>query len=369
MRQLLFSDACRRAAVVCACCVLFVGVEREKPGATETLESLFAGHGRVAMAQQPPQTAGLIVQFSDGTVRTSCVNLGSGPMTGLDLLHRAGFAPIAEVTALGSTVCAISGDGCAFPAERCWCQCEDLVASCNYWAYHTLENGAWRYSNIGAAARTVSAGDVDGWAWGAGRSGAGAAPPARTHTEICAPEELASPTPEPNDPPSPTEFPTRTAALPERSPITPRSPTTPDHSTETPQPRASERRATDVAAARSGQEASTAPALQSRGIDATLAARLDDLATALAGTPTPTRSSATGGSTAAATEQHSATDRPAIRRIDGGASDPPTPADTNEQRPATGRSDSPPVGYATLALMLAALAAAAWFVAGRAPGQ
>ena len=154
------------------------------------LAVLLFGHGLMlgmanAKPAQPSPRAGLVVRFGDGTVREFCIALGGTERTGEELLDLAGLAHISEVTALGAKVCRIGPEGCNFPAEACWCKCQDLGAACTYWAYHVLEGDHWVYASLGASARTVHDGDVDGWAWGRGTEGQGAKPPVRTFAQLC----------------------------------------------------------------------------------------------------------------------------------------------------------------------------------------
>ena len=131
-----------------------------------------------AGGQAQENRAGLVIRFGDGRVATYCVRFGEPSITGLELLSRSGVTPVAEVGGLGSAVCSIDGQGCAYPAQPCFCQCQG--ATCAYWNYLHLIDGAWRYSPVGASAYTVADGAVDGWAWGDQ-----AAPPVYTLDQIC----------------------------------------------------------------------------------------------------------------------------------------------------------------------------------------
>lgn len=131
-----------------------------------------------ASGQAPENRAGLVIQFGDGRVATYCVRFGEPSITGLELLNRSGLRPVAEVGGLGSAVCSIDGQGCAYPAQSCFCQCQG--AACAYWNYLHLIDGAWRYSPVGASGYSVTDGAVDGWAWGDQ-----AAPPVYTLDQIC----------------------------------------------------------------------------------------------------------------------------------------------------------------------------------------
>ena len=138
------------------------------------------------VSAQAQNRAGLVIQYADGRVATYCVRFGEPSITGLDLLNRAGLKVVAEVGGLGAATCSIDGQGCAYPAQPCFCQCQG--ASCAYWNYFHLIDGAWRYSPIGALGYTVTDGAVDGWAWGDKVT-----PPTYTIEQICS-ESPAAPT-------------------------------------------------------------------------------------------------------------------------------------------------------------------------------
>ncbi len=147
--------------------------------------ALALGTATGARAQPAPAQAGLVVRFGDGRVVTRCVALPEGTLTGVELLERSGLDMAIKVEGLGALVCRIDTEGC--PREDCLCHCRQLGDGCRYWAYHSLEDGRWRYEQRGPTARRVVAGDVDGWAWGAGSVSAGAEPPPLTFAQICAP--------------------------------------------------------------------------------------------------------------------------------------------------------------------------------------
>ncbi|MEO8084144.1 MAG: hypothetical protein ABI780_10000, partial [Ardenticatenales bacterium] len=132
-----------------------------------------------------------VIQLAGGDVRTVCVAFAEPSISGEALLRRSGLAIAADVGMLGTTICRIDDSGCDYPRETCLCRCRSLGAGCTYWAYHTLDGDRWTYSILGAAARVVRDGDVDGWAWGAGSVVAGAVPPVRTFDQICAVADVA----------------------------------------------------------------------------------------------------------------------------------------------------------------------------------
>lgn len=135
--------------------------------------------------------AGLVIQFADGDVWKGCVDLGGDSLTGAEVLQRSGFRVLADYGfGLGTAVCKIDGDGCDFPSQECFCQCQGV--ECRYWAYYHLgPDNTWQYSQMGASGYQVRAGAVEGWSWGPGVYGSsGVVPPVFTFEQIC-----ASPTP------------------------------------------------------------------------------------------------------------------------------------------------------------------------------
>jgi hypothetical protein len=134
------------------------------------------------------QRAALVVDT--GTqARSYCVALGSGGVSGTDLIrlahaqygldYRLGFG--------GRAVCRLAGVGVdggdcfgAFP---------------EFWGYwHGDDGGGWTWANGSAADWTVRPGDVEGWQWGAGQDGTThAMPPATDDEDVCPPPEPSSP--------------------------------------------------------------------------------------------------------------------------------------------------------------------------------
>jgi hypothetical protein len=156
--------------------------------------------GVEANADAPPR-AGLVVLFYDGTTREACVELGGENRTGEELLRLSGLDIVIDAGPLGTKVCSVEGVGC--PADDCWCQCKTLGPDCRYWAYYRLQGGGWNYMSVGAAARVVRDGDVDGWAWGPGTYGSGEIPPVRSFDDLCMTTDEQA-TAEPTQPTSPS---------------------------------------------------------------------------------------------------------------------------------------------------------------------
>ena len=88
-----------------------------------------------------------------------------------------------EANATGATVCSLDGEGCAFPAQSCFCQCQG--SPCVYWSYWRLADDGWAYQTIGAGGTKVRDGTVEGWRWGAGTVESATEPPVVDLAEIC----------------------------------------------------------------------------------------------------------------------------------------------------------------------------------------
>ncbi len=190
---------------------------------------------------QTPNRAGLIVQMADGSVVTRCVSFSEESISGYELLRRAKLPLVVEVSGMGPAVCKIGDTGCNYPQQSCFCQCNTLDATCTYWAYAQIKEGAWRASPLGASNSKVRNGDVEGWRWGKGDGAnnetplvisfdeicSAAAQPAtqpaaqltatETATEIATAQPTATParptlTPAPTEMPSPTGAPSSTPA-------------------------------------------------------------------------------------------------------------------------------------------------------------
>jgi hypothetical protein len=138
--------------------------------------------------QSTSSRAGLVVQFDDGRIETTCVELGAdGTATGLEVLLASGLdVQATDNQSNRAAVCKIGEDGCNRPGNTCFCQCNQSEGTCNYWAYFHLENGSWQYGGLNPNTYTVEPGDVEGWAWGEGALGrSGTEPPIHTFEDIC----------------------------------------------------------------------------------------------------------------------------------------------------------------------------------------
>jgi hypothetical protein len=133
-------------------------------------------------ADQTESRAALLVQFGDGSYVTRCVSFAGDSIAGLELLARSGL----EANLWGGAVCRIQEEGCAFPAQPCFCQC--MGSSCKYWSYWHWREDGWAYSQIGSGDYRVHDGDADAWLWG----NAQAPPIALSFAEVCGPSRAAT---------------------------------------------------------------------------------------------------------------------------------------------------------------------------------
>ncbi len=183
-----------------------------------------------------PNRAGIVVTFSDGSTTSACVEFTESSISGSELLRKSelitGLESVINPSGgFGEAVCKISegvhSDGCDFPLDDCFCQCQGI--DCEFWAYYHQTGNAWEYSQVGAGGRQVSDGLVDGWAWSTGvwnpggdNSSADVEPPLMTFNDICAPfvatptltptpTETSTATPTPTATPTATTTPTPTA--------------------------------------------------------------------------------------------------------------------------------------------------------------
>jgi len=106
---------------------------------------------------------GLVVQKSDGTIVTRCIEFTESEISGLDVLLRSGLEVTYAASSQGTAVCSIDGEGC--PSGDCFCDYPE-----RYWSYWLWQDGAWQYSPVGASQFKVQDGAVQGWAYTGGQA-------------------------------------------------------------------------------------------------------------------------------------------------------------------------------------------------------
>ena len=141
-------------------------------------------------AQSARHRAGLVIQYAGGEIDTRCVEFEEPEITGYELLRRSGLPLVIAPGSFGATVCKIGAQGCDYPAQSCFCQCENMNASCVYWISFLHVNGAWKYATLGASNTKVKEGDLQAWVWGSSRGDSSegtsaASPPAMAFDQVC----------------------------------------------------------------------------------------------------------------------------------------------------------------------------------------
>jgi len=157
---------------------------------------LFILATRLVQANDPRQV-GLVVVHGDGTVTSQCLTFQGEEISGYELLEQSQLdLNIDASNSMGATICRLDGEGCNYPQDDCFCQCQSS-RNCIYWSYWHLEDGQWQYSSLGASTVLLHGGEVQGWVWSKGSVGSSAdkAPPSTSFEAICAPPPTDTPTP------------------------------------------------------------------------------------------------------------------------------------------------------------------------------
>lgn len=133
--------------------------------------------------------AGLVIIDGQGNIQTVCVEFSTSQINGLDLLQQSGLDYSADVTnPMGALVCRIGQEGCQYPQETCFCQCQTGQV-CRYWTYFVHHSGQdWVYAATGASSTSVLPGDVNAWVWPKDANSAGTPPDALaslTFDQVC----------------------------------------------------------------------------------------------------------------------------------------------------------------------------------------
>ncbi len=207
---------------------------------------LMATSLRSVTAQDAPDRTthvGVVVDAGNGTVETSCLELGPGGQAdGVQILAATGFTTQQISDREEVRMCMINNQGCRVDAgEACFCQCDDQT--CYQWIYYELVNDTWQ-RRWSASSHTITPGMLVGWVWADTQAVPVMQPALRTFEQVCAsatPTPTASPTATHTSIATETATPTETAtSLPEETP------TATDIPIETPTPTVTETRPTTV---------------------------------------------------------------------------------------------------------------------------
>jgi hypothetical protein len=136
-------------------------------------------------------SAALVVDTGARTTRY-CVAIGTRTVSGLDVVELAAkqYGLDYRLGYGGKAVCRLAGVG--VDSAEC------LEGTTDFWGYWRGAGSSWSWSALGAAETSVGPGDVEGWAWGAGTTGAThRQPPPTTYASVCGERS-----PDPNPPAS-----------------------------------------------------------------------------------------------------------------------------------------------------------------------
>lgn len=178
-----------------------------------SLMSLLIVIGATLVQADGPHQVGLVIVHGDGDVVTQCIEFSEEELTGLELLGRSDLDYNVDASGMmGGAVCRIDNEGCTYPQDDCFCQCESNT-SCIFWSYWTKKQADdWQFSGLGAANYKVKHGEIQGWVWGKGTIGSSAQkPPDVEFDDVCLPPPTNTPSPTPTATPQPTATSTATA--------------------------------------------------------------------------------------------------------------------------------------------------------------
>ena len=132
------------------------------------LTAWLVGGGAETAATDPPQVAGLVIDYGNGAATYSLIPLNQTEMSGLDLLKASGLNLLTVGSGgWGVAVCMIQEIGCDLNSCRTrLCQSSDPTSP--FWRYLRApdDDGApWLFNNRGADSNPVLPGQVDAWFW------------------------------------------------------------------------------------------------------------------------------------------------------------------------------------------------------------
>ncbi|WP_204745484.1 hypothetical protein [Glycomyces paridis] len=133
------------------------------------ITALLAAVAPPAPAAAQEACAGVTVVVDFGALAAPATGCADDPADGLDALVRAGFT-VTEVASIRGMVCRIddlpeADCGGAPPADAYW----------SYW-HAAPGDDAWTYAMVGGAVSTPDPGDLEGWAFGDGKTPPAVAP-------------------------------------------------------------------------------------------------------------------------------------------------------------------------------------------------
>jgi hypothetical protein len=151
-----------------------------------------AGPGGACAAAAASPRAALVIGTGSKTL-TYCVTLDGSTVSGIHLVQLAGtqYGLQYRLGFGGEAVCQLAGVG---PGDG-----DCFAGYPDFWGYwHGDGGGGWAWAGSGAGSFSVGNGEVEGWTWGPGDTGAThPAPQALGFDDVCAvsPDPTSSPTP------------------------------------------------------------------------------------------------------------------------------------------------------------------------------
>ena len=137
------------------------------------------------------ETRAVLVVDTGSAVHRYCVEIGTGSVSGLDVIKLAGKQHGLDYSLGfgGQAVCRLAGVGPS--GNDCFADYPE------FWGYWHGGSGGWSWSNGGPGDSRVTGGSVEGWSWGSGDDGSShPKPPVTKFASACPPKPRARPSPE-----------------------------------------------------------------------------------------------------------------------------------------------------------------------------
>jgi hypothetical protein len=119
--------------------------------------SLLRANAKVAVLQDGPDSAQVIVQYAPGDIDVIPISF-TPPISGVVALDYTGLDIVTEEYTWGIAVCSIGGVGC--PADNCFC------GGSTFWNYANWDGTLWQSYPVGPADTEINDGAIEGWRWG-----------------------------------------------------------------------------------------------------------------------------------------------------------------------------------------------------------